>query len=446
MTKEYFLSRAKGLYGDFYTYKNLPDNFNNKETITVTCKKHGDFNTIVCNFLNGRGCGKCNAEKRSNSFKEQYIEKSIKTHGNKYDYSKIVYVNAKTPVCIICPEHGEFWQTMDAHVHGEGCPECAKLKISETKTKTTEYFVKKSKEIHGNKYDYSKIVYQYNSDKVCIICPEHGEFWQTPNNHLCGNGCPRCSGKNKDTEEFIKEIRNKFGDVYDFSKAKYTGSKNDITLLYNGKEVTTKASKFLTSKKPITFSRVRCQNDFIEKARKIHQNKYDYSKVKYINNTTNVCIICPEHGEFWQRPAAHLSGRGCKECKIPKLEERVLRFLKEKNETVIHQYYPEYLSSGLSHQSIDIFIPKYNVGIECQGIQHFKDRIEYFSGTLEENIERDIRKYNKCKENVKLFYLIDGHVSMGRIIDNEKYGFIYTSKNTFKDLGLLYKNIVVQEN
>lgn len=374
MTKEYFLSRAKGLYGDFYTYKNLPDNFNNKETITVTCEKHGDFNTIVRNFLNGRGCGKCNAEKRSNSFKEQYIEKSIKTHGNKYDYSKVVYINAKTP--------------------------------------------------------------------VCIICPEHGEFWQTPNNHLCGNGCPRCSGKNKDTEEFIEEIRNKFGDVYDFSKAKYTGSKNDITLLYNGKEVTAKASKFLAAKKPITFSRVRCQNDFIEKARKIHQNKYDYSKVKYINNTTNVCIICPEHGEFWQTPATHLSGSGCKECKISKLEERVLRFLKEKNETVIHQYYPEYLSSGLSHQSIDIFIPKYNVGIECQGIQHFKDRIKYFNGTLEENIERDIRKYNKCKENIKLFYLIDGHVSKGSIIDNEKYGFIYTSKNTFKDLDLLYKDIV----
>ena len=136
--------------------------------------------------------------------KKEFIEKAKEVHGDKYDYSKVEYVNNHTKVCIICPEHDEFWQTPNNHVHGQGCPYCYKQGIGKKiknekriKIKTIKKdFVEKAKEIHGDKYDYSKVNYINRNTKVCIICPEHGEFWQTPKNHLCGQGCPHC-GRNK---------------------------------------------------------------------------------------------------------------------------------------------------------------------------------------------------------------------------------------------------------
>ena len=118
-------------------------------------------------------------------------------HANKYDYSKVEYVNGQTKVCIICQKHDEFWQAPNSHLSGKGCPICA------GKNKTTEDFIKKAREVHGDRYDYSKVEYTTSSSHVCIIChkkdksgQEHGEFWQTPNNHLhktFPQGCPKCN-------------------------------------------------------------------------------------------------------------------------------------------------------------------------------------------------------------------------------------------------------------
>ena len=137
-----------------------------------------------------------------------FIEKARQIHNDKYDYSKVNYVNSRTKVCIICPTHGEFWQTPHNHLKGYGCAECGKEKSHLSKI-TTEDFIVKSKEIHGNKYDYSKACYKTCDTKVCIICPEHGEFWQTPSNHINGSGCPKCANEKrkntllKDTKLFI---------------------------------------------------------------------------------------------------------------------------------------------------------------------------------------------------------------------------------------------------
>ena len=109
----------------------------------------------------------------------EFIEKSRKVHGDKYDYSKVNYVNAKTKVCIICPIHGEFWQTPDLHLQGSGCSLCGgKIQLSE------DEFIRRANLVHNNKYDYSKVNYINYHTKICIICPIHGEFWQEPANHL----------------------------------------------------------------------------------------------------------------------------------------------------------------------------------------------------------------------------------------------------------------------
>ena len=122
---------------------------------------------------------------------EQFIEKARKIHGDKYDYSKVEYTKANKKVCIICPEHGEFWQVANTHLNKCGCPECGR---QNNRKQTTEDFIKRAIEIHGDKYDYTKTIYKGAYEPICIICPVHGEFWQTPTSHLNGkHGCKQCA-------------------------------------------------------------------------------------------------------------------------------------------------------------------------------------------------------------------------------------------------------------
>ena len=176
-----------------------------------------------------------------------FIKRAKNIHSNKYDYSSVEYNGTHTKVSIICPIHGKFEQTPHHHLMGMGCPYCGG-----TKKLTTEDFINRAKQIHGNEYDYSKVKYIDNKTKLCIICPKHGEFWTTPVQHITlGQNCPMCSHRSY----------------------KYT---ND---------------------------------EFIKRAREVHGDRYDYSKVKYTSNHKQVCIICPKHGEFWQTPAKHINAK-----------------------------------------------------------------------------------------------------------------------------------------
>lgn len=124
---------------------------------------------------------------------EEFIDKANCVHNNKYDYSESNYINIKTKIRIICPKHGLFFQRPEDHLNGQGCPECGRM-ISGKKTSFTQkLFVERSKKVHGNKYDYSKSVYVGARNKLCVICPKHGEFWQTADAHIRGQGCPECS-------------------------------------------------------------------------------------------------------------------------------------------------------------------------------------------------------------------------------------------------------------
>ena len=139
---------------------------------------------------------------------EEFKEKARDVHGDRYDYSKVEYVNAVTKVCIVCPVHGEFWQIPASHLKGIGCKKCGIEHRSDARRLSKEEFISKAKETHGDRYDYSQAEYVNSKTDVCIVCQEHGEFWQTPANHLSGNGCPKCSGTEKLTaEEFIERSR-----------------------------------------------------------------------------------------------------------------------------------------------------------------------------------------------------------------------------------------------
>lgn len=215
---------------------------------------------------------------------------------------------------------------------------------------TTEEFITKSNLKHNNKYNYSKTTYTKMRDSVTITCPKHGDFSQKASDHaLCGHGCNKCS---------LDERKELF-------------------------------------KKPL--------KEFIKKSNIIHNFKYDYSKVDYTNNITKVCIICPKHGEFWQRAGDHIRGRGCNSCNQSTGEKIISEILTNLN----IKFIPQHRFNGCRDKyrlPFDFFIPSDNLCIEFDGIQHFKP-LDYFGGkkAFENLKKRDEIKKNFCKNrNINL--------------------------------------------
>lgn len=274
---------------------------------------------------------------------EVFIQKARAIHGDKYDYSKVEYVNNKSKVIVTCPIHGDFEQTPACHLRGSICPKCSK---EESKLGLKE-FIDKSRAIHGDKYDYTKVKYVNNKTKVIIGCPIHGDFEQTPICHLRGNGCRRCGLKEtKPTlEYFIEKARAIHGDKYDYTKVKYVNNKTKVIIscpIHGDFEQTPachlrgegcpQCSLIGRNPKPS-----KTTEDFIKQSKKIHGAKYDYSKVTYLNSETKVKINCPIHGDFEQTASSHLSGKGCPKCGIKTRSEKntnTLQFFIEKSKQI----------------------------------------------------------------------------------------------------------------
>ena len=312
--------------------------------------------------------------------KESFAEDSDIIHGGKYDYSKVNYVNNRTKVCIICPEHGEFWQTPEKHLSGQGCPICGGIKKH-----TNETFINLAREIHGDWYDYSKVNYINNKTQVCIVCPEHGEFWQDPHNHLKGKGCPKCGelihkATKYTNDTFVAAAYEVHGKKYDYSETEYIDMNTPVKIIcsehgefWQTPYLHLRGAMCPKCSKEISGSKRRLTDeDFKKRATAIHGGKYDYSKVKYHTEKHKVCIICPEHGEFWQTPDKHLRGNGCPKCVYPysKAEIEIYEFVKNlvgEENVVWHD------RNVLKGKEIDIFIPKKGIGIEYNGL-YWHDR------------------------------------------------------------------------
>ena len=245
----------------------------------------------------------------------EFIDRAQSTYGDRYDYSKVDYKNSSTPVCIICPKHGEFWQIPNNHIRGAGCPTCANRQRIDTKV-----FLERAKKVHGDRYDYSKVICKGKESYVTIICPIHGEFSQKAAYHLNGNGCPKCFGTPKsNTKEFIEKAKKIYGDKYSYLNVDYQGNKVKvlITCPTHGDWLVSPNAFLRGSECPKCYGTPKyTTEEFIRKSKEIHGDKYDYSKVDYQGNKYKVCIICPIHGEFWQNAGAHLRGAGCSICNV----------------------------------------------------------------------------------------------------------------------------------
>lgn len=306
---------------------------------------------------------------------EEFVKQAKKVHKNDLNeiiYDFVEYKGNHKKVKLFCSKHGEFWQTPASHLQGRGCPKCSKQSYAYT----TEEFIEKAMEIHKNDdipTIYDKVNYINGLTEVCLICPVHGEYYQTPRNHLKGCKCPQCGRRNKpySTEEFI------------------------------------------------------------EIAKQIHSNDLNeqiYDLVDYKNIRTKIKIICSKHGEYEQTPFDHLQGKGCPKCNSSHLESETMEILNNLQLEYTYQFKTDWLKNK-NKLSIDFYIPKLELGLECQGKQHYHP-IEKFGGIdyLNEVKNRDIIKNNLCSEHgLKLIYIFNDDVDFNTINSS-----IYNDTNSIK--------------
>lgn len=341
------------------------------------------------------------------SILDSFINKANIKHNFKYDYSKVVILKDKPHVEIICPSHGSFFQNRYSHLQGIKCPRCSLIEKKKLNS-TTESFIKKSIKIHGDKYDYSKVDYINSRIKIEIICPSHGTFYQSPYIHLDKSGCPLC-GKERikvSLEEFKERANIKHNFKYDYSKVKYNTTDDKILIIcpYHG-DFKQEADSHLRGKgckKCISPT----LNQLIIKFRKVHGDKYDYSKVEYKKAIEKVDIICKEHGLFSQTPNSHLNGNGCPVCKESHGERDIRNFLIENNIKFESQYRFDDCRNKFT-LPFDFYLPEHNLCIEYQGRQHF-EAVDMFGGeeALEKTKERDKIKFQFThKKNIYLLYI-----------------------------------------
>ena len=269
----------------------------------------------------------------------KFIEKASITHNNRYDYSKSRYKTNQEKLIIICKEHGEFLQSPANHLRGSNCPKC----VGKYKPNNEEFKLELSK-IHNYYYDYSLVKYTSRHSMIDIICPKHGVFKQKANDHYRGHGCMKCG------RDSVKKI---FADTAE---------------------------------------------SFTEKARKIHGNLYDYSKLNYINNKNKVEIKCRKHGVFEQSPRNHILGNQCPKCAlnktVSKAEKEIAQYLRSLGYAVLTSD-----RKAIYPYELDIYIPTLNKAIEFNGeYWHYSEK--YFEAG------KHAKKSNLCKEkNIKLLHI-----------------------------------------
>ena len=300
----------------------------------IICPVHGEFYQRPHNHLDGRDCKECGILKRAATrvaeAKAKFIDKARSVHKNCYGYDKVNYEGKDKHVSILCKVHNEYFLKSPAnHLKGQGCPKCALKSRADFHRSSTAEFIEKAKLVHENRYTYEKVEYIRAMEHVLVTCPKHGDFAITPTGILSGHGCWQCGGS-----------------------------------------------------KPLDV------NSFIERANKLHGNRYNYDEVLYVNNKTPVKILCPDHGEFLQTPDAHLVGNGCSRCKNKK-EGEIAIYLNER--FIVHRQF------SLENRFFDFYLPDYNQLIERDGEQHYLEN-KFFSISLAEQQVIDEEKTILAKD------------------------------------------------
>ncbi|AUR82260.1 hypothetical protein NVP1022O_48 [Vibrio phage 1.022.O._10N.286.45.A10] len=244
---------------------------------------------------------------------EEFIEKARVTHGDKYSYERCIYITGRRKITITCPEHGDFEQRPSDHVNGDGCAKC-----SGKHRYTTEEFVEKALAVHDGKYSYGRSIYVTGKKKLTITCPEHGDFEQVAKDHLRGKGCTTCGGrKNISTAEFLESARRVHGDKYNYTDVRYLNNKTNVVISCpDHGSFNQRPSHHLSGIgcPSCAGNFIKTTKQFIEEAVRVHGGTYSYGRTVYASAHEKITITCPEHGDFSQTPSGHLRGKGCAKC------------------------------------------------------------------------------------------------------------------------------------
>lgn len=364
ITLKEFVERANKIHNYKFDYSLVSISTPNNK-IQIICPDHGIFSQLYNSHLSGNGCKKCAIEITAKANKittEEFVSRSNIIHNYKFDYSLVNIHSSIQKIDIICPHHGIFNQHVSSHLSGTDCPACKNVKKL-----STEEFIKRGNEKYNFKFDYSLVIYKKNSIKVSIICPEHGIFYQRPNDHLSPkaiHACPKCS---------------------------------DLSMNNNrNNRLTLEIFKF--------------------RSEEIHgKEKYLYDKTKFLNVNTKVVITCIIHGDFKQIPTNHLKGYGCPKCKISTGELPIKIFLEQNNIKYIFQKKFDDCKNPNTNKKLpfDFYLPDYNCCIEFDGQQHF---IPYSFGS-DKSEEKKLKNLQiiKHRDNIKNIYCQNQNLKLIRI-------------------------------
>ncbi len=206
------INKLNKIHNHVYDYSLLPNKIITKDTIRVVCAKHGEFTPKYHDHLyNKSKCPQCSNEHKKVGL-TKFIQLGNLIHKNKYKYNKVKYINSYTKIIITCPIHGDFVIVPYSHTNYKtGCNLCSYKKL----TKSTDIFIDEANEIHNNTYDYTKTKYTGVRDPIIITCTTHGEFTQTPTNHLHRkSGCPKCNRIGRYTTKYFDNNCNEYGKFY----------------------------------------------------------------------------------------------------------------------------------------------------------------------------------------------------------------------------------------
>jgi hypothetical protein len=294
------------------------------------------------------------------------------------------------------------------------------MKEYKYKYKTTEDFIKKSKETHGDKYNYSLSEYVNAKTNVKIICSIHGIFEQRPRYHISGYNCPKCSGKNKTNEDIISDFIKIHTNKYNYSLVNYKNSLTPVKIICpEHGEFEQRPKDHLVGKGCQKCSGTYMDTTyFIEKANKKHNFSYSYSKTIFKKATEKVVITCEKHGDFEQTPNAHLTGAGCSICNESKGEKEIRKYLIENSINFIPQHRFDDCRN-INTLPFDFYLPEHNICIEFNGPQHYKP-FNFFGG--EEKLIKtqfnDLIKINYCNDNKINLLIINEINTIKSILNN----------------------------
>ena len=341
-SKKEFVALCEKIHKKKYDYSKVE--FKNlKCLITLECKDHGEFQVLAFKHKQGSGCQKCRGPIKKIKDKEKVIADFNLVHDNKYTYEKMIYKGSKIPIVATCSSHGDFYVVPNSHLAGTGCPRCTNRAL------TREQVITRFRNVHGLKYDYSKVIYVKSIIPVTIICRDHGPFEQMPDNHWSGTGCPICA-REKTSEalkkrslksiiplpQVIESFKEKHSNLYDYSLINDTNYKtleSIVPIRCNLHGVFNKQAQAHKKGRgcPECSKRLKDQSVLIEEFRAVHGNRYGYDRVVYKGYIKKVEITCVLHGSFFQTPASHLQGAGCSTCSKSHSQQNIIKVFKQKH-------------------------------------------------------------------------------------------------------------------